>query len=168
MYRSGFYNPTKFGNWIWSLFFTTHKLSSPYNVRHIQSLNTLSTSLYGNSDIIKRLMLIILTGNKGILFGIISFLWFCKYQHKWASEKLVLLKNRAFAYSRDKDNTDIFEKIQCLQLNLKTSIEEPKQEYYSRLSNKLFVYFQNSFFLSTINEWKNWEFGAFQETTLKV
>ena len=59
----------------------------------------------------------------------------------WIDEKikhLVPHKNCAFnSYSRDKNNTDLFKKIQSPQANLKTSIEESKQNYYSRLSNKL-------------------------------
>ena len=59
----------------------------------------------------------------------------------WIDEKikkLVLHKNRGFnAYSRDKNNTDLFNKIPSLQAHLKTSTEESKQNYYSRLSNKL-------------------------------
>ena len=51
---------------------------------------------------------------------------------------MVLHKNRAFnAYSRDRNNTDLFNKFQSLQAHLKTSVEESKQNYYSRLSNKL-------------------------------
>ena len=61
--------------------------------------------------------------------------------HQWIDEKikkLVLHKNRAFnAYSRDKNNTDLFNKFQSLQAHLKASIEESKQNCYSRLSNKL-------------------------------
>ena len=53
----------------------------------------------------------------------------------WIDEKIKKLvphKNCAFnSYSRDKNNTDLF------QAHLKTSIEESKQNYYSRLSNKL-------------------------------
>ena len=53
-------------------------------------------------------------------------------------EKLVLHKNRVYnAYSRDINNADLFIKIQSLQPHLKTSIEESKQNYYSRLSDKL-------------------------------
>ena len=59
----------------------------------------------------------------------------------WIDEKikkLVLHKNRAYnAHSRDKNNTDLLNKFQSLQAHLKTSIKEPKQKYYSRLSNKL-------------------------------
>ena len=59
----------------------------------------------------------------------------------WIDEKikeLVLHKNRAFnAYFRDKDNTDLFNKFQPLQAHLKTPIEESKQNYSFRLSNKL-------------------------------
>ena len=58
----------------------------------------------------------------------------------WIDEKikkLVLHKNRAYnVYSRDKNNTDLFNKFQSLQAHLKTSIEESKQSYYSHLSNK--------------------------------
>ena len=58
--------------------------------------------------------------------------------HHEKIKKLVLHKNRAFnAYSRDKNNTDLFNKFQSLQAHLKTSIEGSKQNYYSRLSNKL-------------------------------
>ena len=53
-------------------------------------------------------------------------------------KKMVLQKSSAFlAYSRDKNNTDLFNKFQSLQAHLKTLIEESKQSYYSRLSNKL-------------------------------
>ena len=52
--------------------------------------------------------------------------------------KLVIHKNRAFnAYSRDKNNSGLFNKFESVQAHLKTSIEEFKQNYYSRLSNKL-------------------------------
>ena len=50
-------------------------------------------------------------------------------------QKFFLHKNRA--YSRDKNNTDLFNKFQSLQAELKTTIEESKQRYYSSLSNKL-------------------------------
>ena len=53
-------------------------------------------------------------------------------------KKLVLHKNRAFdAYSRSKNNTDLFNKFQSLQGHLKTSTEKSKLKYYSRLSYKL-------------------------------
>ena len=53
-------------------------------------------------------------------------------------KKLVLNKNRAYnAHSWDKNNIDIFNKFQSFQAHLETTIEEPKQEYYLRLSNKL-------------------------------
>ena len=59
----------------------------------------------------------------------------------WIDEKikkLVLHKNHAFsAYSRDKNNIDLLDKFQSLQAHLRTSIEESKQNYYSRLSSKL-------------------------------
>ena len=59
----------------------------------------------------------------------------------WIDEKikkLVLHKNRAYnAYSQDKNNTDLLNKFQFLQAHLKTSVEESKQKYYSRLSNTL-------------------------------
>ena len=59
----------------------------------------------------------------------------------WIDEKirkLVPHKNCAFnSYSRDKNKTDLFKKFQSPQAHLKTSIEESKQNYYSRLSNKL-------------------------------
>ena len=59
----------------------------------------------------------------------------------WIDEKikkLVLEKNDAFlAYSRDENNTDLFNKFQSLQAHLKITIEESKQNYYSRLCNKL-------------------------------
>ena len=59
----------------------------------------------------------------------------------WIDEKIKKLvphKNCAFnSYSRDKNNTDLFKKFQSPQAHLKTSIEESKQNYYSRLSNKL-------------------------------
>ena len=51
----------------------------------------------------------------------------------WIDEKikkLVLHKNRAFkAYSRDKSNTDLFNRFQFLQVHSKTLIEESKQNY---------------------------------------
>ena len=50
----------------------------------------------------------------------------------------MLHKSRAFnVYSRDRNNTDLFNKFQSLQAHLKTIIEEPKLKYYSRLSDKL-------------------------------
>ena len=54
-------------------------------------------------------------------------------------KKIVPHKNCAFnSYSRDKNNTNLFKKFQSAQAHLKTSIEEYfKQNYYSRLSNKL-------------------------------
>ena len=59
----------------------------------------------------------------------------------WIDEKikkLVLHKNHAFsAYSRDKNNIDLLDKFQSLQAHLRTSTEESKQNYYSRLSSKL-------------------------------
>ena len=64
------------------------------------------------------------------------------------AKKLVLHKNRAFnAYSRDENNTGLFNKFQSLQAHLKAPIQESKQNYYSRyyhvnyylLSNKLLV-----------------------------
>ena len=59
----------------------------------------------------------------------------------WIDEKikkLVLQKNGAFlAYSRDENNTDLFNKFQSVQAHLKATIEESKQNYYSRLLNKL-------------------------------
>ena len=59
----------------------------------------------------------------------------------WIDEKikkLVLQENRAFnAYSRDKNNTDLFNKFKSLQAHLKNLIEESKQKYYSHLSNEL-------------------------------
>ena len=56
----------------------------------------------------------------------------------WIDEKikkLILHKNRAF--SADRNNTDLLNKFQSLQAHLKTSIEESKLKYYSRLSDKL-------------------------------
>ena len=54
------------------------------------------------------------------------------------STKTVLHKNRAYStYSRDRNNTDLFTKFQSLQAHLKTTTEEPKQKYYSRLSDNL-------------------------------
>ena len=59
----------------------------------------------------------------------------------WIDEKMKKLvphKNCAFnSYSGDKNNTDLFKKFPSPQAHLKTSIEESKQNYYSRLSNKL-------------------------------
>ena len=64
-----------------------------------------------------------------------------KEMDRWIDEKikkLVLHKNSAYnAYSRDENNTDLLNKFQSLQAHLKTLIEESKQKYYSRLSNKL-------------------------------
>ena len=40
-------------------------------------------------------------------------------------------------YSRDRNNTDLFNKFQSLQVHLKTTIEKSKLKYYSRLSDKL-------------------------------
>ena len=61
----------------------------------------------------------------------------------WIDEKikkLILHKNRAFsAYSRDRNNTDLFNKFKSLQAHLKTTIKESKLKYYSCLSDKLFV-----------------------------
>ena len=52
--------------------------------------------------------------------------------------KLILHKNCAFsAYSRDRNNTDLFNKFQSLHAHLKTTIEESKLKYHSRLSHKL-------------------------------
>ena len=59
----------------------------------------------------------------------------------WIDEKIKKLlqhKNRAFsAHSRDRNNTDLFNKFQSLQAHLKTTIEKSKLKYYSRLSEKL-------------------------------
>ena len=59
----------------------------------------------------------------------------------WIDEKikkLILHKNRAFsAYSRDRNNTYLFNKFQYLQAHLKTTIEKSKLKYFSRLSDKL-------------------------------
>ena len=59
----------------------------------------------------------------------------------WIDEKIKKLlqhKNRAFsAHSRDRNNTDLFNKFQSLQAHLKTTIEKSKLKYYSRLSDKL-------------------------------
>ena len=54
-------------------------------------------------------------------------------------EKLILSnKNRAFsAYSRDRNNTDLFNKFQSLQAHLITTTEKFNLKYYSRLSDKL-------------------------------
>ena len=50
----------------------------------------------------------------------------------------MLHKNLAYnVYSRDKNNTDLFNKFQSLQARLKTTIKESKQKYYSRLPDKL-------------------------------
>ena len=52
--------------------------------------------------------------------------------------KTWFFKNGAFfAYSRDKNNPDLFNKFQSHQAHLKTTIEESNQNYYSRLSNTL-------------------------------
>ena len=54
------------------------------------------------------------------------------------NKKLILHKTRVFsAYFRDRNNTDLFDKFQSLQLHLKTTIEQSKLKYYSRLSDKL-------------------------------
>ena len=51
---------------------------------------------------------------------------------------MVLRKNCAFnSYSRDKNNTNLFNKFQSPQAHLKTLIEESNQNYYLRLSNKI-------------------------------
>ena len=59
----------------------------------------------------------------------------------WIDEKIKKLlqhKHRAFsAHSRDRNNTDLFNKFQSLQAHLKTTIEKSKLKYYSRLSDKL-------------------------------
>ena len=53
-------------------------------------------------------------------------------------KKLVLHKNCACnVYSRDRNNTDLFNKFQLLQAYLKTTIEESKWKYYSHQSDKL-------------------------------
>ena len=39
--------------------------------------------------------------------------------------------------SRDRNHTDLFNKFQSLQAHLKTTTEESKLKYYSRLSDKL-------------------------------
>ena len=53
-------------------------------------------------------------------------------------KKLALYKNNAYcAFSRDRNNTDLFNKFQFLQAHLKTTTEESMQKYYSRLSDKL-------------------------------
>ena len=45
-------------------------------------------------------------------------------------KKLVFHKNRTYsAYSRDRNNTDLFNKFQILQIHLKTTLEESKQKY---------------------------------------
>ena len=51
---------------------------------------------------------------------------------------LFLHKNCAFsAYSRDRNNTELFNKFQCLQAHLETTTEESRLKYYPRLSDKL-------------------------------
>ena len=59
----------------------------------------------------------------------------------WIDEKIKKLirnKNRVFSpYSWYRSNTDLFNKFQSLQPHLKTTIEESKLKYYSRLSDKL-------------------------------
>ena len=53
-------------------------------------------------------------------------------------KKFMLHKNRAFCvYSRDRNNTDLFNKFQSPQAHLKTTIEESKLKHYSGLSDKL-------------------------------
>ena len=53
-------------------------------------------------------------------------------------QKLVLRKDRAFsACSQDRNNTDLFNKFQFLQVHLKTTTEESKQKHYSCLSDKV-------------------------------
>ena len=49
---------------------------------------------------------------------------------------LVFQKRNAYnLYSRDKNKTDLFSKIQYCQAQLKTKIKESKQKYYSGLSD---------------------------------
>ena len=59
----------------------------------------------------------------------------------WIDEKIkksVLHKIRSYsANSRDKNNTDFFNKFRSLQGHLKTTVGESKHKYYSRLSDKL-------------------------------
>ena len=59
----------------------------------------------------------------------------------WIDEKikkLILHKNHVFsAYSRDRNDTNLFDKFQSLQAHLKTTVEESKPKYYLRLSDKL-------------------------------
>ena len=50
-------------------------------------------------------------------------------------KKLIQHKNRAFsAHSRDRNNTDLFNKFQSLQAHLKPTIQKSKLKYYSPLS----------------------------------
>ena len=47
-------------------------------------------------------------------------------------KKLVFHKNRAYnAYSRDKNNTELFNKFQWLQVHIKISTEESEYNFYS-------------------------------------
>ena len=41
------------------------------------------------------------------------------------------------AYSRDLNNTDLFNKFQSVQEHLNTTVEKSKPKHYSRLSDKL-------------------------------
>ena len=53
-------------------------------------------------------------------------------------KKSVLHKNHAYnAYSRDRNNTDLFNKFQSFQAHLKFIIDEAMQKYYSSLSDTL-------------------------------
>ena len=50
-------------------------------------------------------------------------------------KKLIQHKNRAFsAHSRDRNNTDLFNKFQSFQAHLKPTIQKSKLKYYSPLS----------------------------------
>ena len=47
-------------------------------------------------------------------------------------KKLVFHKNRAYnSYSRDKNNTELFNKFQWLQVHIKISTEESEYNFYS-------------------------------------
>ena len=66
----------------------------------------------------------------------------CDYSNPpWIDEKikkLILHQNHAFsAYSRDRNNTHLFNKFQSFQAHLKTTTEEFTLKYYSSLPDKL-------------------------------
>ena len=53
------------------------------------------------------------------------------------NQKISSSQNHAYSvYSRDENKTNLFNKLQSLQAHLKTTIEESKQKYNSRLFDK--------------------------------